>query len=153
LPSFVRKPYGHGWALVGDAGLQMDPITGQGIGHAFRQAELLAAAIDRGLSGAEPLATALACYARQRDDEILPMYQFTTNLAAFRPPRAEEQALFASLAGNQAETDRFLGVLTGAIPLPEYFEPANLFRIMGVGGMARLALSRLRTRAALVSTG
>src|SRR5262249_5696904 len=37
LPNFFRKPYGPGWALVGDAGLVMDPITGQGIGHAFRQ--------------------------------------------------------------------------------------------------------------------
>jgi hypothetical protein len=32
LPNFFRKPYGPGWALVGDAGLVMDPITGQGIG-------------------------------------------------------------------------------------------------------------------------
>jgi hypothetical protein len=29
LPNFFRKPYGPGWALVGDAGPVMDPITGQ----------------------------------------------------------------------------------------------------------------------------
>jgi hypothetical protein len=29
LPNFIRKPYGPGWALVGDAGLHRDPITGQ----------------------------------------------------------------------------------------------------------------------------
>ena len=29
LPNFFRKPYGAGWALVGDAGYHRDPITGQ----------------------------------------------------------------------------------------------------------------------------
>ena len=36
LPNVVRRPYGPGWALVGDAGLVMDPMTGQGIGDALR---------------------------------------------------------------------------------------------------------------------
>ena len=40
LPAYFRQPCGPGWALVGDAGLLLDPITGQGIGHAFRDAEL-----------------------------------------------------------------------------------------------------------------
>ena len=30
LPNFFRKPYGPGWALVGDAGYHKDPITGAG---------------------------------------------------------------------------------------------------------------------------
>jgi hypothetical protein len=30
LPGWFRTPYGPGWALVGDAGLALDPITGQG---------------------------------------------------------------------------------------------------------------------------
>ena len=41
-PNRFHVPYGPGWALVGDAGLVMDPITGQGIADAFRDAELLA---------------------------------------------------------------------------------------------------------------
>jgi hypothetical protein len=28
-PNFFRKPYGPGWALVGDAGYLKDPITAQ----------------------------------------------------------------------------------------------------------------------------
>ena len=48
----VRVPYGPGWALVGDAGLVMDPISGQGIGNAFREAELVAGAVADGLGGA-----------------------------------------------------------------------------------------------------
>ncbi len=42
LPSYLRQPCDPGWALVGDVGLLLDPITGQGISHAFRDAELLA---------------------------------------------------------------------------------------------------------------
>jgi 2-polyprenyl-6-methoxyphenol hydroxylase-like FAD-dependent oxidoreductase len=45
LPNIIRVPYGDRWALVGDAGLVMDPITGQGIGHALRDAELLSRAL------------------------------------------------------------------------------------------------------------
>ena len=42
VPNFFRKPYGPGWALVGDAGYNKDPITAQGITDAFRDAELCA---------------------------------------------------------------------------------------------------------------
>ena len=49
--SFFRQPAGPGWALVGDAGYHKDPITAQGMLDAFRDAELLARAIDDGLDG------------------------------------------------------------------------------------------------------
>ena len=49
LPNVIRRPYGPGWALAGDAGLVMDPITGQGMGHALRDAELLSDAVVAGL--------------------------------------------------------------------------------------------------------
>jgi hypothetical protein len=38
-PYYLRKPYGLGWALVGDAGCNKDSITGQRIHDAFRDAE------------------------------------------------------------------------------------------------------------------
>ena len=38
---YFRKPYGPGWALVGDAGYNKDFITAQGIQDAFRDAELV----------------------------------------------------------------------------------------------------------------
>jgi 2-polyprenyl-6-methoxyphenol hydroxylase-like FAD-dependent oxidoreductase len=51
LPAVKRRPHGPGWALVGDAGLTMDPITGQGISFALRDADLLADALVSGLGG------------------------------------------------------------------------------------------------------
>ena len=44
LPGYFRKPFGAGWALVGDAGYHKNPITAMGINDAFRDAELLAGA-------------------------------------------------------------------------------------------------------------
>jgi flavin-dependent dehydrogenase len=45
-PNYFRKPYGPGWALVGDAGYSRDPITAQGISDAFSDAEACAATLD-----------------------------------------------------------------------------------------------------------
>ena len=42
---YYRRPWGPGWALVGDAGMFRDPITTHGITDAFRDAELLTRAL------------------------------------------------------------------------------------------------------------
>src|SRR5262249_17954492 len=41
VPNFYRKPFGAGWALVGDAGFHKDPMDALGIADALRDAELL----------------------------------------------------------------------------------------------------------------
>jgi flavin-dependent dehydrogenase len=51
VPNFFRKPFGPGWALVGDASYTKDPITAQGITDAFQGAERCAAALDEALTG------------------------------------------------------------------------------------------------------
>ena len=132
LGSVFRTPSGPGWALVGDAGYHLDPITGQGITDAFRDADLLAEALDAGLSGRRPLRAALAAYQRRRDAAAIPAYDFACQLAALEPPTPEMQHLFASLRGNQAETDRFLGVIAGTVPVGEFFAPANVERIVAL---------------------
>src|SRR5579859_802442 len=130
LPNFLRKPYGPGWALVGDAGYHKDPYTAQGITDAFRDAALLAAAIDAGFCGKQPLPEAFAGYERQRNEHVMPMYEFTCQLASFAPPPPEMQHLFGALCGNQVETNRFLGTIAGTVSIPEFFSPQNVGRIM-----------------------
>ena len=44
-PGLVRRPWGPGWVLVGDAGYWKDPISAHGITDALRDAELAAEAI------------------------------------------------------------------------------------------------------------
>ena len=146
LPNFFRRPYGPGWALVGDAGYVLDPITAQGISDALRDAELLADAAAAGFGGVRPLDAALARYQRERDRSALPMYRFTTDLAAFHPLKVEERVLFAALADHPERTTEFLGVLAGAVPVSEFMTPRNLLRIMGARGMGKIALSKLLRR-------
>jgi 2-polyprenyl-6-methoxyphenol hydroxylase-like FAD-dependent oxidoreductase len=136
LPFFFRKPFGPGWALVGDAGYHKDPITAAGIADAFRDAELLADAIDAGLSGRRPLDEALAGYERERNDDALPIYELTHQLASLSPPTPEQQALFSALRGNQSETDRFFGTIAGTVPVADFFDPQNIARIVGGEALA-----------------
>jgi 2-polyprenyl-6-methoxyphenol hydroxylase-like FAD-dependent oxidoreductase len=129
IPNFFRKPYGPGWALAGDAGYHKDPIGAQGISDAFRDAERLATALDDGFSGRRPLDEAFAAYERARNEEVGAMYEFNCELAALEPPPPEMQQLFGALRGNQADTDRFFGLLAGTVPVPEFFSPENMQRI------------------------
>jgi flavin-dependent dehydrogenase len=131
LVNYFRRPYGPGWALVGDAGYHKDSITAQGITDAFRDAELVAEAVDAGLSGRRPMEEAMAEYEQRRNDAAMPVYEFTCQLAMLEPPPPAMQQLYAALRGNQADTDRFMGVMTGTTSIPEFFAPANIGRIMG----------------------
>jgi flavin-dependent dehydrogenase len=130
LPNFFRVPYGLGWALVGDAGYHQDPNTGQGISNAFRDAELLADAVDAGFSGRMPLDAALAGYEQRRNADAMPRYDFTMQIASLEPPPPDMQQLFGALRGNQADTNRFFGLVAGTTAIPEFFAPENMERIM-----------------------
>jgi flavin-dependent dehydrogenase len=139
LPNFYRKPHGLGWALVGDAGYHKDPITAHGISDAFRDAELLAGAIDQALSGRHTLGDALADYERRRNEASLPLFELTFQFATLQPPSAEQQRLFAALRHDQEQTDRFFGTVVGTVPIPEFFAPENIGRIMGAAGQGEVA--------------
>jgi 2-polyprenyl-6-methoxyphenol hydroxylase-like FAD-dependent oxidoreductase len=129
LTSF-SKPYGPGWALVGDAGYYKDPVTAQGINDAFRDAELVTEAVEDGLSIQRLIKEALAEHARLRNEAAFPVYEFTCQLATLEPPPPETQRLFAALRDNQPDTDRFMGVLAGTTPIPGFYAPENLGRII-----------------------
>ncbi|HUG16710.1 MAG TPA: NAD(P)/FAD-dependent oxidoreductase [Thermomicrobiales bacterium] len=129
LPNYYRKPYGPGWALVGDAGYHKDPITAEGITDAFRDAELLSEAIHAGFSGAMPLEDTMAAYEHRRNEASMPIYQMTLGLASLQPPPPDQAALIGALVGNQEQTNRFIGTLAGTVPIPEFFSSENVGRI------------------------
>jgi 2-polyprenyl-6-methoxyphenol hydroxylase-like FAD-dependent oxidoreductase len=131
-PGFFRVPGGPGWALLGDAGYHKDPVTAQGIVDAFRDAELMAVAIDGGLEdGPAGLDRALLEYQTARDRTALSMYGFTCHLAQVDQPSDPTVArLFHALSGNPAGTSRFLGIMAGSAPFNEFMNPANLNTIL-----------------------
>ena len=123
------NPFGPGWALVGDAGYNKDFITAQGIHDAFRDAELCAAALDRALSGTCSFEVAMGDYQAIRDRQVMPMYEFTCQLATLAPPPAELQAVLCAAHGNQQAMDGFARVNAGVMSPADYFSEQNVARI------------------------
>jgi flavin-dependent dehydrogenase len=130
LPNFMRKPYGPGWALVGDAAYHKDPITAQGITDAFTHSELLVDAIDAGFSSRQPLDEALVSYEATRNERVGPLYHFTMDVAHYAPPAPEMQQLLGALQGNQAGINAFLGLIAGTTSVPQFFSGDNMVMLM-----------------------
>ena len=66
-PAYFRRSFGPGWALAGDAAHHKDPILARGITDAFRDADLLAAAISSSFGDNGDLLPALEQYHQQRE--------------------------------------------------------------------------------------
>ena len=130
VPNYFRRPYGDGWALVGDAGYNRDPMTAQGISDAFIDAEMVAEAIDTVLSGRSAAGEVFSEHEAARNERVRPMYEFTQQLAALEPPPPPMQQLFGALRVNQNATNAFFSAITGAISLRDFMSDENLGRIM-----------------------
>jgi 2-polyprenyl-6-methoxyphenol hydroxylase-like FAD-dependent oxidoreductase len=138
VPGYFRRPYGKGWALVGDASYNRDPITAQGMSDAFIDAEALTGALNTWLSGGGTFDELMEVHEAARNQRVEPMYEFTSQLATLHPPPPEMQALFRALRPNQNATNAFLSAITGAIPLPDFMSDENLGRILAAAGGAGL---------------
>jgi len=135
VPNFFRKPFGPGWALVGDAAYNKDYITAQGISDAFRDAELCTNALHESFSGAGTFDAAMRAYQVTRDEQVLPIYEFTCQFASFTPPTAEMQQLFGAIRGSQEAMDGFARVVAGVTSPAEFFSSDNVARIFAAAGV------------------
>jgi 2-polyprenyl-6-methoxyphenol hydroxylase-like FAD-dependent oxidoreductase len=129
VPGYFRKPFGQGWALVGDAGYNKDFITAQGIQDAFRDAERCARALDEAWSGRRAFEEAMADYQAARDEHVLPMYELTAEIASLEPPPPELQQILEAARGNQEAMDAFARVNAGVTSPAEFFSEENVRRI------------------------
>jgi flavin-dependent dehydrogenase len=116
LPNFYRKPYGSGWALVGDAGVHKDPFLALGISDAFRDAELLADAVRDGLGGSRSLADALADFERCRNDASARDYQENIMGARFTPLPPEALAARVAARPDPEAATRLVKRRMGMLP-------------------------------------
>lgn len=136
LPNFLRKPYGPGWALVGDAGAHKDPFLALGMCDAFRDAELLAAALHRHFADAVPYDEALSDYERLRNEATMMDYKLNLHLARFDPPPEDMLRVRAAIRGNPEASRQFYMAVEGMIPREEFFNPVNLERLSGAHQVA-----------------
>jgi hypothetical protein len=73
----------------------------------------------------------MSAYPLTRDAQVLPIYEFTTQLATLAPPPPEVGQLLAAVAGNPDAMNMFAGVIAGTVSPMEFFAPDNIGRIMG----------------------
>lgn len=111
MPGWLRRPWGPGWALVGDAGYFKDPITAHGMTDALRDAELLARALDGLLRGETDAATALAHYEHVRDELSIPFFDATDVVAGYAWTLPQVQQLHLTMSDvMQDEVDALVGL-------------------------------------------
>jgi len=129
LPNFYRKPYGPGWALVGDAGCHKDPALALGISDAFRDAELLASAIVDSFAGKQSFAAAMSNYEACRNQAGMDVYKENLHFAQFKPVPEQVLRLRAAIRGDAEATRKFLMARDGMIPPENFFNPENIARL------------------------
>lgn len=133
---FSRKPHGAGWALVGDAGLTVDPISATGISQAFKDADLLADAVLMGLDGKRDMEEAMNGYEAARDVVSLPMLAFSHDMGRLEEPPQEMIDLFVSMYGNQEAIEDYFGVFAQTVPVTQFFDPSNMEKIVSAAKAA-----------------
>jgi flavin-dependent dehydrogenase len=82
-PGYLRLAQGSGWALVGDAGQYLDPLSTNGITEALRDADLLSRQVEAITAGA-PEDGAMAAYQAERDRIAGPILDVADELAGYR---------------------------------------------------------------------
>ncbi len=115
IPGFLRRCWGPGWALVGDAGYYKDPITTHGISDGLRDAELLADAVVDSLGGRVAEATALADYQSARDRMSTRLFSATEAVAAYDWDTVKVRGLLRQVSAAMAHE---LELLPGFVRRP-----------------------------------
>jgi len=100
--SLLRRSWGPGWALVGDAGYLKDSLTAHGMADALRDAELLARAVVAGTDAA------LAQYQTTRDDLSTRLLDVTDEIASFDWTLEELKALHHALSDEMKREVAYL---------------------------------------------
>ncbi len=101
-PGFLRRSFGPGFALVGDAGYFKDPITAHGITDALRDAELVACAV---LEGSQ---AAFVRYQELRDALGQGIFELSDRIASYDWSLPELEAMHLALSEEMKRETRAL---------------------------------------------
>ena len=103
-PGHLRRSWGPGWALVGDAGYFKDPLSSHGLTDALRDAELLARAVTAVVLDGADDRDALAGYQATRDAVSGELLDVANAIGAHRWTNTEIPALLLRLNAAANET-------------------------------------------------
>ncbi len=120
LRFFFRQAAGPGWALVGDAGLFMDPSPGFGITDALRDARALGRAIVEGGD------QALVRYWRHRDAISIDLFEYSRNRGALDNNNPLSRLLFGKLTTDPVLQARLLAAQNRERSPLAVFDPSEI---------------------------
>jgi 2-polyprenyl-6-methoxyphenol hydroxylase-like FAD-dependent oxidoreductase len=102
-PSYLRTAHGPGWALVGDAGHWLDPMSTHGMTGALRDAALLAQAISSAPARSPELHSALTHFQAVRDRLSMPMMRATDEIAGYAWDLTRVRTLLRNLSSSMTD--------------------------------------------------
>ena len=118
--SFLRRPVGPGFALVGDAGAVFDFVTGQGIAQALLSAKALAEAVVEGSD------RAYERYHRQRDADVMPLFLDAKRLGTVGVNSPVMRLIFRE-ASRQGELPSFAAIMDRRCSPFDFVPQSSLF--------------------------
>jgi 2-polyprenyl-6-methoxyphenol hydroxylase-like FAD-dependent oxidoreductase len=125
LALFIRESSGPGWVLAGDAAMAKDPVTAQGIGDAFAQAQSLAERLPAALAaGPQAVDAATAAHVAARDRDGVAAFETTLAFAM----GGNSSALLPVLRSVESRPDlisMFYGIYAGQVTLQEFVAAAG----------------------------
>ncbi|MDX1382194.1 MAG: NAD(P)/FAD-dependent oxidoreductase [Thermoanaerobaculia bacterium] len=110
IAGYFRRPWGPGWALVGDASHFKDPFSVHGITDALRDAEILARAAV-GIRRGAPAGETLESYRRTRDELSVRLFDVVEELVSFRWRVDDLRPLLIAFSKAMAPEIEYLGTL------------------------------------------
>ena len=110
--SYLRTAHGQGWALVGDAGHWLDPMSTHGMTGALRDAGLLAQAVISTQPGSSQRRDALTHYQDVRDRLSLPMVDATDEIAGYAWDMTRIRTLLRNMSSAMTDEVETLASLT-----------------------------------------
>ena len=120
---YMRRSWGHGWALVGDAGYFKDPLSAHGLTDALRDAELLARAVIAVVLDGVDERDALAGYQARRDALSTALFDVIDVIAGHRWTDSEIPDLLLQLNAAMADEVEALAALPP--PPPAHLDAAS----------------------------
>jgi len=133
--TWTDRPFGEGAVLIGDAAGWSDPLLGQGLSVALRDARTVADVL---LAGDDWSVDAFEAYGDERSERMrrlrVTVSLMTTLRCDFTPRgRARRTAFFSELLTDPDSIGILLAALSGPeVPEPEIFDAANVERILAM---------------------
>ena len=134
LRNVWREPRAPGLLLAGDAGMQSDPLFGQGIALALRSGAWAAEAVADGLESGD-IDGALSRYARLRARTLAPRFAGMSLFSLVPPGSALERTLIANASSSRWSTRLALRLMLGFATVSRETAPRR-----GLGTWLREAL-------------